>query len=55
MALHPIRYIAKQKGYDVYEIVKKTHGLMHQDKIWFLFDGEDLTWETVKDAKNKAE
>jgi len=28
--------------------VKKTHGLMCQDKIWFLFDGEDLVWETVK-------
>ena len=34
--------------YDVYKIVKKTHGLMCQDKIWFLFDGEDLVWETVK-------
>ena len=34
--------------YNPYEIVKKTHGLMVQDPIWFCFEGEKLTYKEVK-------
>ena len=34
--------------YDIYKICRYTHGRMVQDKIWFKYDGEDLTWKDVK-------
>ena len=34
--------------YDVYKICRKTHGKMLQDKIWFRYEGEDLSWEDMK-------
>lgn len=34
--------------YNPYEICKRTHGKMYQDKIWFRFPGELLTYEEVK-------
>lgn len=35
-------------SYNPYEICKRTHGKMYQDKIWFRFPGELLTFEEVK-------
>ena len=37
--------------YNVYEICRRTHGMMVQDFIWMRFDGEDFTWEDVKRLK----
>ena len=34
--------------YDVYKMCRATHGKMMQDKIWFRYEGEDLTWEDMK-------
>ena len=34
--------------FDPYKICRKTHGVMFQDKIWFKYEGENLTWEDVK-------
>lgn len=34
--------------YNPYEICKRTHGKMYQDKIWFRFPGEILSYEEVK-------
>ena len=34
--------------YDPYKICRKTHGVMAQDKIWFKFEGENLSWMDVK-------
>lgn len=31
-----------------YKICRKTHGVMYQDKIWFKYEGETLSWEDVK-------
>jgi hypothetical protein len=33
--------------YNPYDICRKTHGVMYQDKIWFRYKGEDLTYEDV--------
>lgn len=34
---------------NIYEIVKKTHGVMFEDYIWVKFEGEDdLKWEDVR-------
>jgi hypothetical protein len=33
--------------YNPYEICRKTHGVMYQDKIWFRYKGENLTYEDV--------
>jgi len=33
---------------DLYDIVKKTHGVMFEDFLWIKFEGEELTWEDVK-------
>lgn len=41
--------------YDVYKIVRRTHGLMMQDKIWFCFEGENLTYETVGFLRDTSE
>ncbi|MBO6147804.1 MAG: hypothetical protein J6O55_00510 [Lachnospiraceae bacterium] len=34
--------------YNPFEICKKTHGRMVQDKIWFKFEGEDLHFCDLK-------
>ncbi len=34
--------------FNPYKICRKTHGAMFQDKIWFKYEGEKLTWEDVK-------
>ncbi len=34
-------------SYNVYKIVRKTHGVMFQDMTWFLFPGEKLSWDDV--------
>ncbi|MBR4600362.1 MAG: hypothetical protein IKO39_09985 [Treponema sp.] len=34
--------------YNPYEICRKTHGVMFQDKTWFKYEGETLTWDDVK-------
>ena len=34
--------------YNVYEIVKRTHGAMFDDTYWFKFEGEDLTYKELK-------
>lgn len=34
--------------YNPYEICKRTHGRMYQDKIWFRFPGEILTYEELQ-------
>lgn len=34
--------------FNPYKICRKTHGVMCQDKIWFKYENEDLTWEDVK-------
>lgn len=34
--------------YNPYKIVGKTHGVMVQDKIWFKFPGEKLSWNDVR-------
>ena len=34
--------------FNPYQICRKTHGVMYQDKIWFKFDGENISWEDVK-------
>lgn len=34
--------------FNAYKICRKTHGVMVQDKIWFNFEGENLTWDDVK-------
>ncbi len=36
------------EGYNPYEICKRTHGKMVQDKIWFRFPGEILSFEDLK-------
>lgn len=43
-------YLSKMglKEFNPYQICRKTHGVMYQDKIWFKFEGENLTWEEVK-------
>lgn len=33
--------------YNPYEICRKTHGVMFQDKIWFCYKGEQLSYEDV--------
>ena len=40
--------------YNPYEICKKTHGKMAQDRTWFKFDGETLTYRVLigKDNEN---
>lgn len=35
------------KGYNPYEIVKRTHGVSWNDYIWFRFPGENLTSKDV--------
>lgn len=34
--------------FNPYKICRKTHGVMFQDKIWFKYEGENLTWDDVK-------
>lgn len=34
--------------FDPYKICRKTHGVMYQDKIWFKYDGEKISWDDIK-------
>lgn len=34
--------------FNPYKICRLTHGVMFQDKIWFKFADEQITWEDVK-------
>lgn len=34
--------------FNPYKICRKTHGVMFQDKIWFKYNGETLSWNDVK-------
>ena len=34
--------------FNSYKICRKTHGVMFQDKIWFKYNGETLSWNDVK-------
>ena len=34
--------------YNVYDIMRNTHGADVDDHIWFRYDGEDLCWDDVK-------
>lgn len=38
--------------YNPFEIVKHTHGTDYDDKLWFRFKGEDLSWQDV-DPRNQ--
>ena len=40
--------------YNPYEICKKTHGRMVQDKTWFKFEGETLTYRELLRRKNAS-
>ena len=35
-------------NYNVYDIVKKTHGFMTKDSFWLKFDDEQLQYEDVR-------
>lgn len=39
------------KEYNVYDICRKTHGMMAQDNIWMRFDSEEIEWEDIKKLK----
>jgi len=34
--------------YNVFEIVKRTHGVIYDDFEWMRFKGESIVWEDVK-------
>lgn len=34
--------------YNIYDILRKTHGVDIDDFIWFKFDGEDISWDDVR-------
>ena len=34
--------------YNVYDILRDTHGVTVNDFLWLKFDGEDITWKDVK-------
>ena len=34
--------------YEPLEIVKITHGLLHEDYIWILWEGEEINYEDIK-------
>ncbi len=36
------------KEYNVYAILRNTHGVDTDDFIWFKYDGEDITWDDVR-------
>lgn len=36
------------KEFNVYEILKKTHGVDVDDFSWIRFSGEDIVWDDVK-------
>lgn len=35
-------------SFDIWEILRKTHGLMFQDHIWLRFDGEEVTYDDIR-------
>lgn len=37
--------------YNPWEIVKKTHGRLWEDYLWIRFEGENLTWDDVRNGK----
>lgn len=44
------KYLQKMglSEFNPYEICRKTHGVMFQDKIWFKYKNEKLSWNDVK-------
>lgn len=36
------------KEYNVYDILRNTHGVDSDDYLWIKFDCEDITWDDVK-------
>ncbi len=36
------------KEYNMYDILRYTHGVDVDDFIWFRFDGEDIVWDDVR-------
>ena len=36
------------KEYDLYDIIRKTHGLMFFDYLWFKFDDENINYNDIK-------
>ena len=34
--------------YNIYDILRITHGVDSDDFIWLKFDGEDITWKDVR-------
>lgn len=38
----------KLEHYNIYDILRKTHGVDIDDFIWLKFDGENITWDDVK-------
>lgn len=42
-----LAYIGESE-YNVYRLLRKTHGIDRDDFWWFKFDDEDITYEDVK-------
>ncbi len=42
-----LKYMNLEK-YNVYDILRFTHGVDVDDFIWFKFDGEDITFDDVR-------
>ena len=44
------KYLQKMglSEFNPYEICRKTHGVMFQDKIWFKYKNENISWNDVK-------
>ena len=43
-----IQKILGLKEYNLYKILRKTHGVDVDDFIWLKFDDEDITWDDVR-------
>lgn len=41
--------------YNPYEICKKTHGKMIQDRTWFKFEGETITYNSLIGGRNDVQ
>ena len=46
--LRELLHMIGLETYGPYAIVRRTHGLMAQDPIWFRFEGEKLTYREVR-------
>jgi len=36
------------KEYDIYDVIKATHGISPSDSFWFKFDDENIKYEDIK-------